>query len=94
MSSIETANITGDVDAATLNHVRRLLTTPENSIPFLRGFGVDISKIDDIKMAAEGILLAEYSRKLKTYFPDLKIKDISYQADNNKLTPTVVITNA
>lgn len=94
MSNIENAAVFGDVDAAALDRVRRLFSTPENSIPFLRGFGVDISNIDDIKIAKEGILLAEYSRKLKTYFPELKIKEISYQIENNKLTPTVVIAYA
>lgn len=87
-------NVTGSLDSSILNRVRRLFTTPSNSLPYDRDFGVDMSVLDQPKAASEGALLAEYTLKLKEYFPDLKISQITFEVSGQILIPTVVIVNA
>lgn len=90
---MSTVNVTGTLKSGILNQVKRLFTTPVNSVPFNRSFGVDLSKLDNVQTATEGALIAEYALKLKTFFPDLKIAQISFETEDQTLIPTVVIEN-
>jgi phage baseplate assembly protein W len=86
-------SISGDVDQSVMKRVYRLLTTPAGSIPWDRNFGIDPSVLDNTPAATEGALLVQYTQKLKSYFPTLKISKISFSYDGNKIMPQVVISN-
>jgi hypothetical protein len=83
--------IYGDVDAAVLNRGYRLFTPPAGTLPFDRNFGIDMTALDDTPAAMEGALLVEYTKKLKAYFPTLKISSLTFLASNSTISPKVVI---
>lgn len=85
--------IIGNIDAALVKRVYRLLTTQAGTVPFDRNFGIDMSALDNTPAALEGALLIEYMKKLKKYFPQLKITELTFTRNNDKLVPKVVISN-
>jgi phage baseplate assembly protein W len=86
--------IVGNIDAALIKRVYRLLTTPAGAIPFDRNFGIDMSALDNTPSALEGALLVEYMQKLRKYIPSLRITELTFTTNNNKLIPKVVISYA
>lgn len=91
MAISNTPIIDGNVDAATIRRVYRLLTTPAGSVPFDRLFGIDTSIIDNTPRATEGALLVEYAKKLKMYYPALVISSLSFSHQGEAIIPQVVI---
>jgi len=96
VATISNPLITGNAAQDTINRVQRLFSTPAGTIPWDRSFGIDPSVLDNPPRAVEGALLVEYIKKLKMYFPALKISGItfSYSDNGSKVIPKVVITNA
>ena len=94
MAISSTPIITGNVDAATIRRVYRLLSTPAGSVPFDRTFGVDPSSIDNVPRAVEGALMVEYVKKVKMYYPNLKIDSLSFKYQDTSIIPSVVINYA
>lgn len=86
--------ITGNVDDATIRRVYRLLTTTAGSVPFDRLFGIDSSSLDNVPSAVEGALLVEYIKKVKMYYPTLKIDSLTFLYQGTAVVPQVVINYA
>lgn len=93
MSNIGTAVIAGTIDGETRSRVLRLFSTPAGTVPFDRNFGIDLSLLDNPKAVLEGALCVEYARKLKAYFPDLYIADLtfSYSDSGDRIIPKITI---
>lgn len=86
--------ITGNVDQALISRVWRLLTTPVGSVPFDRNFGIDPSILDNSPAAVEGALLVEYTKKLRMYYPAVKITQLTFSVQGAVTFPKVVIAYA
>lgn len=94
MSISNTPIITGNIDPATATRVYRLFTTPAGSVPYDRKFGIDMSILDNTPRATEGALLVEYVKKLKMYYPTLKISSLTFSYQGNSIIPEVTISSA
>lgn len=94
MSISNTPSITGNIDPSTVRRVYRLLTTPAGSVPFDRSFGLDMSILDNTPRATEGALLVEYAKKLKMYYPTLKISQLTFDYRGSTIIPKVVLSYA
>ena len=94
MSISNTPIITGNIDPSTARRVFRLFTTLAGSIPFDRSFGIDSSYIDNVPRAVEGALLVEYAKKLKKYYPALKISSLTFSYQGTSIIPEAVIAYA
>jgi hypothetical protein len=95
MATIGTPLISSNVAQDTINRVNRLFSTPAGSVPWDRSFGIDMSVLDNPPKAVQGALLVEYIKKLKMYFPTLKINSISFSYSDNggTIIPKVAITS-
>lgn len=71
--------------------VKTLLTTIKGTVPFDREMGIDISVLDLPFQAAKNLLLNEYRRNIQKYVSNANIESISFQANENKIIPKVVI---
>ncbi len=94
MATITIPLISSNVAQDTINRVNRLFSTPAGSVPWDRSFGIDMTVLDNTPKAVEGALLVEYIKKLKLYFPTLKISSISYSYSGSTITPKIAITQA
>jgi hypothetical protein len=96
MATIGTPLIDSNVAQDTINRVNRLFSTPAGSIPWDRSFGISTAVLDNTPSAVQGALLVEYIKKLKLYFPTLKISSISFSYSDNgsMIVPKVVIAYA
>lgn len=94
MAISNTPIITGNVDEPTIRRVYRLLTTFQGEVPFDRIFGIDPSSLDNVPRAVEGALLVEYTKKIKMYYPTLKISSLTFSYQGNAIAPEAVINYA
>lgn len=75
-----------------LNRVNRLLEIPAGTIPGSREFGIDPSIQDMPIIIAKTKYIAEISKKIKQFFPDLQVEKVDFSfSDNGKLVPEVII---
>lgn len=70
-----------------------LFSTPEGTVVFDRGFGIDWSIADLPLQQAKGALTIEYIEKVKKYEPRVKISQVSFKSNglDGSLKPKVVI---
>lgn len=95
MSLNNDVTVIGNVDQALISRVWRLFTTPAGSVPYDRNFGIDMSSLDSPPAAMEGALLVEYVKKLRLYYPTVKISQLTFSADQSgTMTPKVVLAYA
>lgn len=74
--------------------LKTLLTTPQGTVPFDRNFGINTELLDEPLNYAKGKIISEYYSKIKKYEPRVKIKEIFFVNDYDKIIPKVVIENA
>ncbi len=75
-------------------NLKMLLTTPENSIPFNRFFGINSSFMDEPLPIAKNRILVEYIEKTKKFEPRVSIQEVFFSEDQEtgSLIPKVVVS--
>ncbi|AKL95023.1 phage baseplate assembly protein W [Clostridium aceticum] len=74
-----------------IRNLRVLFTTPQGTVPFDRGFGVDFSIVDEPVNLARGKITVEYVRKAQRYEPRAKVTEVFFEYKENKLIPRVKV---
>lgn len=95
MATITTPLIDSNAAQDTIDRIQRLFSTPAGTVPWDRNWGISTAVLDNPPAAVQGALLVEYIKKLKMYFPTLKISSISFSYSDNgsKVIPKVVIAS-
>lgn len=93
MSTISAPVVSGNIDQATMMRLTRLLRSPAGMLPWDRDWGIDTVVLDNPPAAVEGLLLVEYTRKIRMYFPGLTVQSISFEYQGSKVIPKVVIAS-
>ncbi|WP_121614799.1 hypothetical protein [Virgibacillus halodenitrificans] len=87
-----------DFGANGLNEVyqnlQSLYTTPEGTVPFDRGFGINTDFLDEPLPIAKGKIMMEYRQKTQEYEPRAIVDSVTFEANelSGYLTPKVVIS--
>ena len=58
-----------------------LLTTPVQTMPLDREFGLDMSFVDLPSEASKAAYVAELTEKIPLFFPSLRLQQVNWQAD-------------
>lgn len=74
-----------------LQQLSVLLSTPVESVPFDRDFGVDMSFLDMPAPEAKSLFLTQAAEKMERYTPGLRLESVDFEMENSKLTPKVVV---
>lgn len=63
-----------------IQNVNMILSTAIYSCPLYRGFGINLSFIDDPEPAARSFLIAEIYDKIEEYEPRAEVKSVTFNA--------------
>lgn len=74
-----------------LQQLTILLSTPLESVPFDRDFGVNMSFLDMPPDEAKSLFLTQAAEKMEKYIPQLQLESVEFEMENGKLTPKVVV---
>ena len=74
-----------------LQQLNVLLSTPVESVPFDRDFGVDMSFLDIPPDEAKSLFLTQAAEKMERYIPLLRLESVEFEMDNGKVKPKVVV---
>lgn len=74
-----------------LQQLNVLLSTPVESVPFDRDFGVDMSFLDMPSPEAKSLFLTQAAEKMEQYIPRLRLESVEFEMEEGFLTPRVVV---
>ena len=76
-----------------LQNVAVIISTPQGSVVSDRAFGIDFNIVNKPILLAKGLLIQEYTRKVKKYEPRATVTSVTFTHDDSGiLIPKVVIT--
>lgn len=86
---------TGDWLAELDRQLALLLSTRVGTMPLDREFGLNMDFVDATPEVAKSLYTAEVTEKVAKFIPAVRVREITWdRAENGKLEPKVVITNA
>lgn len=89
MIILDDISITGTTEDIAEN-LKTIFTTPQGTVPWDRNFGIDTNILDEPVSIAQGKLTVEFIRKAQLYEPRIKVKEVTFQTnDNSNLVPKV-----
>lgn len=88
-------SLSGDALADLRRRLNLMFTTPLGTMPLERAYGIDWSFLDMPTPAAKSLFTAEVADKIQTFFPELRIEELTWTTSpGGALIPRVVITGA
>lgn len=93
LNNVQIADIGATGNSEILRNLKIIYTTPQGTVPFDRGFGIDVSILDEPMNIAKGKLTVELINQTKKYEPRAIVKQVTFDIDidNSKITPKVVV---
>lgn len=81
--------IESDNEARIERNLKIILETVKNSCPMMRDFGLSNTFIDNPTQKVKATLNAEIIENCRKYLPEIEIKSIDYEVENNTLKPKI-----
>lgn len=90
MINLDNTVITGTTSNEIIQNINNIITTPQGTVPLDRNFGIDISILDEAINLVPGKLTVELVKKIQLYEPRVKVKEVTFTADEyGNLIPKV-----
>lgn len=89
---IENINLDAEGYEEIYQNLQVLYTTPEVTVPFDRGFGINLDILDNPLHLLEGKLIVEYTEKTRRFEPRASVKEVTFDyTKDGTVIPKVVI---
>lgn len=91
--TIENINFMAQGDQEVYENLKILYTTPERTVPFARGFGINTDFLDQPIPIAQSRLIVEYTEKTRRFEPRANVQEVLFNTDveTGRIIPKVVI---